>query len=789
MEKIKAKVEGMSCTSCAINIEKAIKEIEGVIDVKVDFSLKKAIITTNKTIPFEKLTSKVKEAGYELLPEGHEDEELTYLKKERKRLILSWVLTLPLLIKMSLAMLFGIMIHKEILDISIDLILSFFIIFILGFDIIKATFYAIRKFSFTMDSLIGIGTIASFITGLLKLSNILMISNIKIEDFSMIGAMIMSINHIGTYLKQLSTGKASLAIKKLMQLGAKNAHKIINNSITDNDLTENNLVKNELNENYIIDVDVSELSIGDIVLVKPGEKIPSDGVIIEGSCTIDESIATGESKPVDKKVGDNVIGATINQDGDIKVKIEKIGKDTFLSQIISMVEQAQASKVPIQQFADKVTGYFVPLIIGLSILTFLAWFLFPGPLSKFSQKISGILPWMIIIAKDRITMAIFASIATLVIACPCALGLATPTALMVGMGKAALNGVLIRKGEAIQRMKEVTTVIFDKTGTITEGRPIVTDILMEKSKNIFDNNLDNKSKNQLKNNIKDNTDLFLSYSYSLESLSDHPLAKAITDWIKNDKKDIEQVKVESFSYFAGNGIKALIDGKTAICGSISFLEKENVKISDTIKNKINEFIQQGKTIVGTSYDGILLGTFAISDKIKADAKEVIEKLHKLNLKTIMLTGDNKLAANFIANKAGINNFYANLLPKDKINIVKKLQNKGEVVAMVGDGINDAPALKQADVGIAIAASDIAIEAADITIPSNNLFGVYKSFIISQKTFQKIKQNLFWAFFYNIIAIPLAMLGLLHPIIAEIAMATSSISVVLNSLRLNRIKLE
>jgi len=785
MEKINAKVEGMSCTSCAINIEKAIKEIDGVIDVKVDFTLKKALITANKSIPFDNLNAKVKQAGYELIPEGQEDEELYYLKKERKRLIISWILTLPLLVKMILSMFFGVMLQNELLDNIIELFLSFIIIFILGFDIIKATFYSIRKFSFTMDSLIGIGTIASFTTGILRLSNILMLSGIKIEDFSMVGAMIMSINHIGTYLKQLSTGKASMAIKKLMQLGAKNAHKIINKNLTDKGLTGNNLVKNELNENDIVDVDISELIVGDIVLVKPGEKIPSDGVIIEGNCAIDESIATGESKPVDKKVGDKVIGATINQDGVIKVKVEKIGKDTFLSQVISMVEQAQASKVPIQQFADKITSYFVPLIISLSILIFLTWYFFPSSIIKISQKLSDILPWFITLAKDRISLAIFASIATLVIACPCALGLATPTALMVGMSKAALNGVLIKKGEAIQRMKEVTTVVFDKTGTITEGKPVVTDILI----NQFENNLKDSFNSILDNNSKDIKNIFVSYSYTLESLSDHPLAKAVIDWIKKGKNNISLLKVESFSYIPGNGIKSIINGKTAICGSISFLKKENVNISDENKDKIDHWLQEGKTIVGTAYDKIFLGAFAISDQIKADAKDVIEKLHQLNLKTVMLTGDNRLAASLISNKAGIDNFYANLFPKDKIDIVKKLQEQGEVVAMVGDGINDAPALKQANVGIAIAASDIAIEAADITIPSNSLFGVYKSFIISQKTFQKIKQNLFWAFFYNIIAIPLAMSGLLHPIIAEIAMATSSVNVVLNSLRLNRIKFE
>jgi len=737
MTEVKFKVEGMHCASCVLNVKKAIEKIDGVKTANVDLSTKSAIVKYEGNIPFEEFYNAVRNAGYELFKEEEEKAELEFIRKERIRLLVSWVFTLPLAVKMILSMIFHIEFLPEMLSMYVDIVISGIVIFLIGFPVIKHTFIAIKNLSFNMDSLIGIGTIASFATGVLK------ISGLKIEDFSVIGAMIMSINHIGNYIKELSTGKASEAIKKLVLLGAKDAHLIT--------------------EEGIIDVPVENLKVGDIVLVKPGEKIPSDGVIIEGETSINKSIATGESMPVDKKVGDKVIGATINQYGVIKVRIEKVGKDTFLSQVIKLVSEAQASKVPVQELADKITSYFVPVILLLSILTFTLWFFFPAYGEKILSVLKPFLPW-IMEGSDRLSMALFASIATLVIACPCALGLATPTALMVGMGKAATNGILIRKGEAIQRMKDVNTVIFDKTGTITEGKPVVIDYIAIEEK------------------------LFFEVALALLSLSEHPLAKAIVDFLSSRQID-SKVNVNGFESIPGKGVKANIDGKMCYAGSLNFIEESGVVITKDAKEKINKFLAEGKTIVAIAVEKNLAGAFAISDRIKPDSNEAIKLLHTLGLKTIMLTGDNKLSAGYIAKNAGIDEYFANLLPEDKIEIVKKLQKEGRVVAMVGDGINDAPALKQSDVGIAIGSgTDIAIESADITLVGSNLTGVYKAFLISTKTFDKIKQNLFWAFFYNVVAIPLAMLGILHPVIAELTMAFSSVNVVANSIRLSKVRL-
>jgi len=737
MTEVKFKVEGMHCASCVLNVKKAIEKIDGVKLANVDLSTKSAIVKYEGNIPFEEFYNAVRNAGYELFKEEEEKAELEFIRKERIRLLVSWVFTLPLAVKMILSMIFHIEFLPEMLSMYVDIVISGIVIFVIGFPVIKHTFIAIKNLSFNMDSLIGIGTIASFATGVLK------ISGLKIEDFSVIGAMIMSINHIGNYIKELSTGKASEAIKKLVLLGAKDAHLIT--------------------EEGIIDVPVENLKVGDILLVKPGEKIPSDGVIIEGETSINESIATGESMPVDKKVGDKVIGATINQYGVIKVRIEKVGKDTFLSQVIKLVSKAQASKVPVQELADKITSYFVPVILLLSILTFTLWFFFPAYGEKILSVLKPFLPW-IMEGSDRLSMALFASIATLVIACPCALGLATPTALMVGMGKAATNGILIRKGEAIQRMKDVDTVVFDKTGTITEGKPVVIDYIAIEEK------------------------LFFEVALALLSLSEHPLAKAIVDFLSSRQID-SKVNVNGFESIPGKGVKANIDGKMCYAGSLNFIEESGVVITKDTKEKISNFLAEGKTIVAIAVEKNLAGAFAISDRIKPDSNEAIKLLHTLGLKTIMLTGDNKLSAGYIAKNAGIDEYFANLLPEDKIEIVKKLQKQGRVVAMVGDGINDAPALKQSDVGIAIGSgTDIAIESADITLVGSNLIGVYKAFLISTKTFDKIKQNLFWAFFYNVVAIPLAMLGILHPLIAELAMAFSSVNVVANSIRLSKVRL-
>lgn len=739
LEKVSYSVEGMSCTSCAQNIEKALNTLDGVTNASINFASKKANISFDDSITsIKEIKRVVKDKGFTLIKSQTKSREEERLKRERRRLIIAWAITLPLTIKMIGEMFFGLFIGGHKVAFISDLIISFPVIFIVGFPVIKTTAKSIVKLDFNMDSLIGIGTIAAYSTGILKLFGM------NISSFVVVGAMIMSINFIGNYLKEMATGRASQAIKKLLKLGAKNAHLLLDNGTT-------------------VDTPVEDLIIGNVVVIKPGEKIPVDGVIILGETSIDESLATGESIPVDKKVGDRVIGATINQQGNIRVKIEKVGKDTFLSQIIKMVEEAQGTKIPIQAFADKVTSFFVPAVLSISILSLLFWLIFPETGRAILESFNGIIPW-VNLDRSLVSMAIFASIATLVIACPCALGLATPTALMVGMGKGATNGVLIRNGEAIQTAQKIDTVIFDKTGTITVGKPTIVDY----STHLSDEN-------------------FFRYLGSMENLSEHPLAKSVVDYI--NKKNFKLVDPTEFKAVTGRGITGKVDEDEIIIGSEGFMRDLEIDFS-IYQDSIKEYYNNGHTVIFAAKNREIIGVTAIADEIKSDSILAISKLHELGIKTAMLTGDNSKSANAIAKKVNIDMVYSELLPEDKISIVKKLQDEGKTVAMVGDGINDAPALKQANVGIAIGTgTDIAIETADITLVSGSLIGVVKAIKLSKATFRKILQNLFWAFIYNIIAIPMAVFGLLHPVVAEAAMALSSINVVTNSLRLKNIKLD
>ncbi|MBN2536365.1 MAG: copper-translocating P-type ATPase [Spirochaetales bacterium] len=741
-KKMILNITGMNCTSCAARIEKTLAKKPYILDISVDFPNKKAYLSVNDKNRQGDIFATIESLGYGVIhKEKEKDEpasETLRLKKERLRLILAWAITIPLTIKMLLEMIWGIHIVSHSFAFYTDLILAFPVIFIIGFPVIRSTVMSIKSFSFSMDSLIGIGTVAAYSTGILKLSGL------DINNFAVVGAMIMSINFIGNYLKELATGRASQAIQKLLELGAKNAH----------------LVKED---ESMKDIPVEELVPGDIVLVKPGEKIPIDGEIISGYTSIDESIATGESIPVDKKPGDMVIGATVNHQGSIKVKIEKTGKDTFLSQMISLVEQAQGSKVPVQAFADRVTSYFVPVILVLSLLTFLFWLFIPRAGMAIIAFFSPYIPWLGA-ASNIVSLALFASIATLVIACPCALGLATPTALMAGMGKGATNGILIRNGEAIQTAKKIDTVVFDKTGTLTKGKPVVaayTSLIDE--------------------------DEFFHITGSLENLSGHPLANAIVDF--SLKKNVTFTKPDKFIAAAGKGVSAVIDGKTIDVGSLKYCKERRIPI-ETFTQTTETYMEKGYTIICIAINQECAGIIGIADELKTDSKKAVGQLHQLGIRTIMLTGDNKKAASAIAEAVGIDRVYAELLPQDKINVIRELQEKGKTVAMVGDGINDAPALKQANIGIAIGTgTDIAIESADITLVSGSLMGVVRGIRLSRATFRKIRQNLFWALFYNIIAIPLAVMGLLHPVVAELAMAASSINVVGNSLRLKKVSLE
>jgi len=501
------------------------------------------------------------------------------------------------------------------------------------------------------------------------------------------------------------------------------------------------------------------------MIIRPGEKIPSDGVVIEGESGVDESMATGESMPVQKKVGDEVIGATINQRGLLKVRATKIGRDTFLSQVIKMVEEAQGSKVPIQEFADRVTSYFVPTVLVLASLTVVLWLTFPGVIGSVGAWASQFLPW-VDPTLNAFSLAIFATVATLVIACPCALGLATPTVLMVGSGMGAENGVLIRRGEAIQTLKDVKVIVFDKTGTITKGQPEVTDIIPVKG---FQ------------------ADEVLRLAASVEKGSEHPLAEAIIREAEHER--LELVKLDKFEAITGRGIRGELEGhSTILVGNRKLMDDEEIDYS-SLELELEGLEEEAKTVMLVAKNKECVGVVAEADTLKDDSVAAIAELEKLGLETTMLTGDNKRTGEAIAKKVGISKVLAEVLPDRKVAEIQRIQEESGLVAMVGDGINDAPALTQANVGIAIGTgTDIAIEAGDIVLVRGNLSDVVKAVRLARAIFRKIKQNLFWAFFYNVVMIPFAMLGLAHPVIAEIAMATSSVTVVSNANLLRRTKI-
>lgn len=628
----------------------------------------------------------------------------------KRKFILSWIFVIPIAILMLYDIISGKNIFNEDVTRIIILILAFPVIFIFGRETIQGGIKGFFTFYFNMDSLIALGTLIAYATGFLSFFGI-------VQDYSGVSGMIMAFFTTGKYFESIAKGKAGKEIKKLLNLGAKKAR--------------------VLRGKKEIEIEISEVKIGDIMIVKPGEKIPTDGIVIKGESAVDESMVTGESIPNDKIKGSSVIGATINQDGVLYVKATKIGKDTFLAHIVQLVEEAQGTKIPIQKLADKITNIFVPSILALSLLTFIYWF--------FSIGVNG---------------SLGIAISVLVIACPCALGLAIPTALMVGSGIGAKNGILIRKGEAIQTMKEIKIIVFDKTGTITKGIPEVTDIFSNEKE-------------------------FLKIAASLKSVSEHPISKAIVNKAKEEK--IKLISVKNFKVERGKGIRGNIQKKTILIGNRRIMNENKIDYKK-FEDRLVKLENEGKTSVIVSINKKVVGIIGVADDIKQDSLKAIEILQKRGYRTIMLTGDNEKTARAIASRAGIKEVIANVLPEDKEKKVIELQKKG-MVAFVGDGINDAPALKQANVGIVMGTgTDIAIESGDIVLVKGSLKGVVQAINLSKETFKKIKQNLFWAFFYNSVAIPLAVFGLLNPIVAEIAMATSSVSVVGNALLLRNKKI-
>ncbi|MDF2841930.1 MAG: copA [Herbinix sp.] len=738
-------VGGMTCAACSQRVEKAIDKLEGVKKVTVNLATEKATIEYDpNVIRLSAIKLCIENAGYKALEIDKNTVDEDKLRKEKQirtlwiKFTVAAVFGLPLLYFAMVPMVswwpFPIpkalnpMIYPlRFAILQISLVTP---IIIAGYKFYTIGFKALFMRSPNMDSLVAIGTTAAVIYSVFNTFQIIngdfgAVDKLYYETAGVIIALIL----LGKSLEAVSKGKTSEAIKKLMGLAPKTAIVIEN----DNE----------------VEVPIDEVEIGNVILVKPGEKIPVDGIVLEGNTSVDEAMLTGESMPVDKKAGDKVFAASINKNGMIKFKATKVGSDTALAQIIKLVEDAQGSKAPIAQMADIVSGYFVPIVCGLATLAFLAWFIAGEPLS----------------------FAVTIFISVLVIACPCALGLATPTAIMVGTGKGAENGILIKGGEALEITHKINTIVFDKTGTITEGKPEVTDIIT----------VSGVQRERL-----------LQLAASGEKGSEHPLGEAIVHGA--EREQLEILKVQQFEAIPGHGIEVTIDNNQILIGNKKLMDSRNISLAD-LKDKSDLLAAEGKTPMYVAIEGQLSGIIAVADVVKESSAKAIKKLQSMGIEVAMITGDNRKTAEAIAKQVGIDRVLAEVLPQDKSNEVKKLQSEGKKVCMVGDGINDAPALVQADIGIAIGSgTDVAMESADIVLMRSDLMDVPTAIKLSKSTIRNIKQNLFWAFGYNVAGIPIAA-GILHlfggpllnPIFAAAAMAFSSVSVVTNALRLKNFK--
>jgi P-type Cu+ transporter len=729
------KIDGMTCAACANRVEKALQKTPGVAQARVNFAAQKAYVEFLPEVLPEgdsklALLEAVSKAGYnaELLDETkkkktaapetvqtigwkpfqsiskywdpHEGEEAEVVEARQRMFFAASFSTIIMILMMVQMLIAPIPYYRYIVA-----ALGFLVIFVSGSKTHSNSINALRHGSANMDVLVSLGSVPPYIISLGGLF-------FPVQTFFEMASTIVTFHLLGRYMEARAKGRASQAIKKLLQLEAKTA--------------------TILRDGEEREVPLEEVNVGDIMLVRPGEKIPTDGIVVFGQSTVDESMATGEPLPVEKSENNEVIGATINGFGVLKVKATRVGSDTFLSQIIRMVEEAQGSRVPIQEFADRVTGYFVPVVIALSIGTFLSWILFPSFFYGIIERAAPVLPW-VNPSLDKLTLAFFAAIAVLVISCPCALGLATPTALMVGSGMGAKRGILIKQGEAIQTMKDVKIIVFDKTGTLTEGKPSVTVIKPFPGKeSLKSSQLPDAAKDNLENEI-------LFYAASMEASSEHPLSHAVVK--KAREKGIPVAQVEQFQAVAGKGVKGIVDGYPVLVGSRRLLEMEGISLNE-VEETMEELEREGQTVVALAVNGEPLGVLSIADTLKEDAVKAVNALHQLGLQTALLTGDNYRTAGAIAGKLGIKHVIAEVLPEGKVEEVKKLQEKVGILAMVGDGINDAPALKQADVGIAIGTgTDVAIEAADIVLVRGDLLSVVSSIRLSRGIFRKIKQNL------------------------------------------------
>lgn len=742
MKKYTIPVKGMTCASCVARVEKVVGKFDHLQNVAVNFSNEKLTFESeHDKVDLHEIAGKVKEYGYELeLPKedhnshtmesnsGHQHDEESYAGVKRDFLI-SLIFTVPIFI---ISMFYDFEFFREIWQLDRDttnkilLILTTPVMFISGKRFFIIFWNNLKHFSAEMNSLVAIGTGAAYGYSVLTtlFPSLIVNEGTTPHVYFETAAVIITLILLGRWLEDRAKKKTNSAVKKLLKLRPDKA-----------------MVKRNGREEI---VSYSDLIIGDVVIVKPGENIPADGEIISGSSNIDESMITGESMPVEKSIGAKVIGGTFNTSGSFNFKVEKLGDNSVLGKIIKMVEEAQGSKAPIQKLADKIASIFVPAVILVAILTFAAWLIFPETL--------------------QFDKALINFVAVLIIACPCALGLATPTAIMVGTGLGANKGILIKNGEILELMREIKTIVLDKTGTITEGKPKVS--------NIF--------------SIDYNESDLLQIIGSIENKSEHPLSKAIVE--KAKEYELKFDEPDKFNSKSGFGLSAELHGKQYLIGNKKMMGENSVNLSQ-VESKYIDYSNEGKTVIFAAENNKLIGLLTIEDPVKESSKSAIEKLKKKGLKVIMMTGDNEFVAKSLAAKIGIDDYFANVLPEDKSGKVKELQANGNRIAMVGDGINDAPALAQADVGIAIGTgTDIAIETSDVTLVKGDLNDVVHAINLSHKTIRTVKQNLFWAFVYNTLGIPLAALGLLNPMIAALAMSLSSVSVVTNSLRLKRAKI-
>lgn len=731
-ESVELNISGMTCAACANRIEKGISKMEGVSTAAVNFALETAHVEyAGNEVTLEDIMQKVKKLGYhakrkEETVQHEQHDRNDFIKQQKKKLMLSAIFALPLLWTMvgHFSFTSWIWAPEFLMNPWVQLLLATPVQFYMGKQFYVGAYKALRNKSANMDVLVVLGTSAAYFYSLYVTIASIGKPHHQVEMYYETSAVLITLILLGKLFESLAKGKSSEAIKKLMGLQAKTA-----------------IVIRDGNE---MSIPLEEVVVGDILIVKPGEKIPVDGEVVEGTSAIDESMLTGESIPVQKQISDEVIGATVNKNGSLKIKAVKVGKDTALAQIIKVVEDAQGSKAPIQRVADVISGIFVPIVIGIAIITFLVWFFIVEP--------------------GNFVSALEKLIAVLVIACPCALGLATPTSIMAGSGRSAEYGILFKGGEHLEGTQKIDIVLVDKTGTVTKGKPELTNVEVEKIDEVA----------------------FLYLVGSAEKNSEHPLAEAIVEGVKN--KGIELGSTTEFEAIPGYGIRAVIENREVLIGTRKLMEKDNIK-AEHVYPSMEQLENEGKTAMLVGIDGEYAGLVAVADTVKETSKEAVSKLKDMGIQVVMITGDNERTAHAIAKQVGIEHVRAGVLPEDKANEVKKFQVGNKHVAMIGDGINDAPALAVADIGMAMGTgTDVAMEAADVTLMRGDLRSIADAIFMSKKTMRNIKQNLFWALFYNALGIPIAAAGFLAPWLAGAAMAFSSVSVVLNALRLQRVKL-